>query len=923
MTDVSLVQTTMQDFVDAKILPNLYKVEFWIGVLTITVSMIMFFGHYRSRPAAPRKSDEGRLKARRERGESFASTWTDPDCPFSVVLKGDKTLSLEGLVPQSVPLDIVLTYSRVNKNTSAVERKVAARKVLKFSNCPESARNCTVSGQTRAVSSIQFGNAEVSVEMKVTMGDSELCIKPFVQGTDNKEKVYELLLHSLEWALGVSKGASFSNLSNVLMFQNGFQSWAPTGPVQTSSHQQYAMFNLPYLNRFISAMMHNVDSPVWGRKDILISEHFSAFQHADSDIAFVAGFLSSEISAGEIYFEKGSRNIKCLLDCNGRPIKSGTNALILEELILMKGATKEVFEDYAVRSVNMLETPLTLANRSPVGWCSWYELYGEVKESDILRNVELLASHPELGVEYVQLDDGYQAAIGDWLTCNQKFPHGLKAVAEHIQAHGFRAGIWVAPFLAGHSSKLYKDHPEWLVKNAGGTGNVFHFNPNWHEDSYTYAIDLTHPGVQKWLRDTFKTLREYGFAYFKLDYLIAGIRDGLRYNNDVSRVEAYRMGLRVIREAVGPDGFILGCGAPLAPSLGFLDGMRVSNDVADRWGPNALENIFACGEGVPCTQLALLSNCSRNFLHGIWWLNDPDCIVARSSNTGLTPAEVTTQVTLFGMTGGLIVLSDDLTNMAMDRLAMVQRIMPPSTNVRGMPLEPMRDRYPRTFCCPAEEEGDSTLIAYMNWAPHSVKRSVSLELPLLFDRSCIDDIPWTSSHYLFDFWGKTLLEDPLVDIEPHGVAAIIVSKRSMFPALVGNSFSLVGMCDGRLTGMYKEKSRRLMVRGHHISVLNGLLWVALPHRNSCGIDYELTSVKCSATIVESVETPEHTILKVSVSLAGRGSWQLGIAVALPGETVNLPKRIPSPSKRRDSIDQYVGDDVVLRSRAGSNTSPQK
>ena len=76
--------------------------------------------------------------------------------------------------------------------------------------------------------------------MKVTMGDSELCIKPFVQGTDNKEKVYELLLHSLEWALGVSKGASFSNLSNVLMFQNGFQSWAPTGPVQTSSHQQYA-----------------------------------------------------------------------------------------------------------------------------------------------------------------------------------------------------------------------------------------------------------------------------------------------------------------------------------------------------------------------------------------------------------------------------------------------------------------------------------------------------------------------------------------------------------------------------------------------------------------------------------------------------------------------------------------------------------
>ena len=36
--------------------------------------------------------------------------------------------------------------------------------------------------------------------------------------------------------------------------------------------------------------MHNVDSPVWGESNVLISEHFSAFQHSDSDIAFVTGF---------------------------------------------------------------------------------------------------------------------------------------------------------------------------------------------------------------------------------------------------------------------------------------------------------------------------------------------------------------------------------------------------------------------------------------------------------------------------------------------------------------------------------------------------------------------------------------------------------------------------------------------------------
>merc|ERR1711871_1248129 len=106
------------------------------------------------------------------------------------------------------------------------------------------------------------------------------------------------------------------------MVQNGFQSWAPTGSVQASSDQQYAMFNLPYLNRFISAMMHNVDSSIWGRRDVLILEHFSAFQHADSDAAFVVGFLSSLISLGEIYFDKSTRDIKCLLDCNRKVMSS-------------------------------------------------------------------------------------------------------------------------------------------------------------------------------------------------------------------------------------------------------------------------------------------------------------------------------------------------------------------------------------------------------------------------------------------------------------------------------------------------------------------------------------------------------------------------------------------------------------------------
>ena len=181
-------------------------------------------------------------------------------------------------------------------------------------------------------------------------------------------------------------------------------------------------------------------------------------------------------------------------------------------------------------------------------------------------------------------------------------------------------------------------------------------------------------------------------------------------------------------------------------------------------------------------------------------------------------------------------------------------------------------------------------------------RTTGKDLALVLEQKRVG-APWTSSHYLFDFWGQTLLEDSLVTIPPHGVCAIIATEQSLHPALVGNSFTMLGMSDGRLSGKYEEKSRRLIIRGHHISVLNGLLWVVLPHRNNCGVDYDFTSPKCSATIVENVEMPEHTVMKVSVSLAGQGSWQLAITVAKPGETVDQTKP-PSPRKRRESIGQY-------------------
>ena len=107
------------------------------------------------------------------------------------------------------------------------------------------------------------------------------------------------------------------------------------------------------------------------------------------------------------------------------------------------------------------------------------------------------------------------------------------------------AGIWLAPFLVGADTTLAREHPDWLVGAAGR---------NWGQD--LVGLDLTHPGVRELLADAACAgCVDLGVDYLKLDFLYAGAVPGRRHE-DVSGVEAYRSGLALVREAVGPDVYL-------------------------------------------------------------------------------------------------------------------------------------------------------------------------------------------------------------------------------------------------------------------------------------------------------------------------------------------------------------------------------
>ena len=247
----------------------------------------------------------------------------------------------------------------------------------------------------------------------------------------------------------------------------------------------------------------------------------------------------------------------------------------------------------------------------PPGWCSWSCYFSHVTEADVVENL-CAAARLSLPVGIVQIDDGHEACIGDWLDSSPRFG-SLRSAAAQIAAAGLRPGVWTAPFLVGERSTLAAAHPDWLVDGADG-------GCNWHQR--LRVLDVTHPAAAEHLAHVYGTLAEWGFGYHKLDFLYAGALAGRRYG-DCPPFEAYREGLRLIRAAAGPDAILLASGAPLLPSIGLVDAMRIGGDVLPESPAEA-----------PDLAHAIRITKARSWMHARLWANDPDCLVARPEIAG-------------------------------------------------------------------------------------------------------------------------------------------------------------------------------------------------------------------------------------------------------------------------------------------------
>lgn len=440
------------------------------------------------------------------------------------------------------------------------------------------------------------------------------------------------------------------------MLRHGYQSWSPSDVATFGIDRDRSL--APQSIELIRAI-NQADQRIVEFPDELRSEWVTVLIDGSNDPVLI-GFDGGDQHDGTLRLRTGSTGIElCCEAFMGDVVLAEGERRELHQVLLAQGQAADHLLASWAETVGSRQGARVSASHQ-VGWCSWYHYFHGVTQNDITENLERADDWP---FEVFQVDDGFQSAIGDWLTTNEKFPLGLASMASSIEARGRRPGLWLAPFLCAPDSVIAREHPEWLARGFDGKPLPNMFNPPWGGglDGVMYGLDTTLPEVQEHLRNLAQTVVEMGYTYLKLDFTFSPSFDGVWSDRSFTPAQRVRAGFDAIRAGAGDDTFLLGCGVPLAHSVGVVDGNRIGADVAPAWSLSMDVPMLSGYSGTqPATRHAWSATATRSFMHRRLWLNDPDCVMLRSEQTQLSIEAAQTWARAVGVSGGMVLVSDDL-----------------------------------------------------------------------------------------------------------------------------------------------------------------------------------------------------------------------------------------------------------------------
>ncbi len=549
---------------------------------------------------------------------------------------------------------------------------------------------------------------------------------------ENKASVAIRLRH-LELVIGDALvGASGGRLS---FFKNGYQSWTETRSFRAGETQRVP---------FPPAMVVLQDNPsnLPSHAGEYTSDMFAVLGNLDSGAYLLLGQGPSSHQMLSIQFQfpqavQKPARLTLRWDFGGQEVAPGGQVSLDDVYFLLDVSASVVQDTY----FGLVRRDSASRHDLPTGWCSWYYYYTRVSEPMLRRELATIRQR-QVRWQYFVLDDGYETAVGDWLSVNAKFPSGLAALASEVRGSGLAPGLWLAPFIARRNSRLYREHPEWVLRDERGRPLVAGWNPNWGIDGLFYGLDTTHPAFQDQLRRWVRTMvHEWGFQYLKLDFAYGACLPAVACDRSLSPAERLSLGYQLIRETAGPRVFLLGCGSPLAPARGWVDAMRIGPDVAPYWFAKYRYHLTRDPHAV-CTQFAIRNILNRCAMHRRLWINDPDCLLLRDRDTKLTADERRSLANVVAITGGMMVLSDQLDALpesAWATVELVERLARECDRGTTWALDQMEREMPELVY------NSSGYLAVFNWKGQGVHKEVRLGdyLPAWKGHALLWEDAWT------------------------------------------------------------------------------------------------------------------------------------------------------------------------------------
>ncbi len=489
---------------------------------------------------------------------------------------------------------------------------------------------------------IKFNGECIDLEAGKSVFRDDLFADFIIQKEEEGSQRIQLTLHPKTPILleGISIEFSQNYTSKDRVFCNGFQSW-------TESREYETQESIEGLRKLASPLMEAYGDygfyPYPNQAGILHSWTYSYVKQSKDQYAFI-GSLAEFTGYTLIVHDCNNNTLTVSKDCEGLNLDHSYPAL---DLLISSGSEKEVFDRY-FETMDIQKPKVDTAT----GWTSWYYHYTKISEAIILDNLAAFEDQ-QIPIDFFQIDDGYQTAVGDWMSIKSNFPNGMASIATKIKTANYKPGIWLAPFICEKKSAIFKNHPDWILRDADGKMVKAGYNPGW--SGFFYALDFYKKEVQDYLRSVFLTvLNKWGYEMVKLDFLYAV---AIIPRPHKTRGQVMSEAMTFLREIIGQK-LILGCGVPLGSAFGKVDYCRIGADVHTSWEHGLLK--WLKNRERVSTALAVTNTVGRHHLNGRAFINDPDVFILRKDKNKLSPEQQQSLMLLNCLLGDLLFISDNI-----------------------------------------------------------------------------------------------------------------------------------------------------------------------------------------------------------------------------------------------------------------------